>query len=421
MSELWDGQWVTERLGVGLHTDRELSAFALPALVGLALRRNPRRAHLLVSHVLGKHIPADPVLVHAGGLFLGKLIETILDGEVPVVLGYAETATGLGHAVADRLDADCLHSTRRAVTGMRATLRFEEAHSHARGHLLLPEDPQLLGRPGPVVLVDDELSTGATARNTIVALHELCPRERYLVAALVDVRSYDDRLALMDLGFELDTRIDYISTVSGAVRLPRDMAARAAEVVLARGGPAATDPAPAAEPQSVAAWPHGVKEGGRHGFTAHDRRAAMRAARTVARELQAQLLGGRVLVLGCEELMYAPMLVATELVTRCGAGRAVRLSSTTRSPVLAIDEPGYPVRTALSFPSHDGGPGERYAYNVAPAAGTEPFTDIVLAIDDVGDTAALRAPGGLLAQLATVCERVHLLVIPSYRPAVVPA
>ena len=50
--------WVVERFGVELRpADR---AEPLDALVGLALRRNPRRAHLLVSGVLGKHVPADP-------------------------------------------------------------------------------------------------------------------------------------------------------------------------------------------------------------------------------------------------------------------------------------------------------------------------------------------------------------------------
>lgn len=49
---VWSGSWVAERLGVGLTGDE-----ALTGLLGLALRRNPKRAHLLVSNVLGKHVP----------------------------------------------------------------------------------------------------------------------------------------------------------------------------------------------------------------------------------------------------------------------------------------------------------------------------------------------------------------------------
>lgn len=124
----------------------------LSSLVGLAVRRNPKRAHLLVSAVLGKHVPTDPRLVYGSGLLLGELVRARLRGEEPsrpgpllpgalrgeagaarglrdlmrepripveaIVLGYAETATALGHSVADALGgAYYLHSTRRPVEG----------------------------------------------------------------------------------------------------------------------------------------------------------------------------------------------------------------------------------------------------------------------------------------------------------------
>jgi hypothetical protein len=167
------------------------------------------------------------------------------------------------------------------------------------------------------------------------------------------------------------------------------------------------------------AWPSTVRDGGRHGFGRSDRRQAALACRGVAARLAEGIRGDRVLVLGCEELMYAPTLVAIELAAWAEGGQVVHLSSTTRSPVLAIDEPGYAIRTALGFPAHDDpadGPGTRYAYNVAPATGQPPYTDIVLLVDDVADTPALHAPGGLLEQLAGVCERLFLQVLPSYRP-----
>jgi hypothetical protein len=70
-----------------------------------------------------------------------------------VVLGYAETATALGHCVADALRAPfCLHSTRRAVPGSSRSEGFEEEHSHATSHLLLPEEPAALLNGLPLVL-----------------------------------------------------------------------------------------------------------------------------------------------------------------------------------------------------------------------------------------------------------------------------
>lgn len=95
----------------------------------------------------------------------------------------------------------------------------------------------------------------------------------------------------------------------------------------------------------------------------------------------------------------------------------MRYSTTTRSPVLAVDDPGYAIRTRLVFPAHDDpadGPGERYAYNVAGAG----FDAVVAVVDSVADTPALHAPDGLLARLAEHTPHVLLAVVPSYAPAV---
>ncbi|MCT7356880.1 TRSP domain-containing protein, partial [Streptomyces sp. 15-116A] len=121
----------------------------------------------------------------------------------------------------------------------------------------------------------------------------------------------------------------------------------------------------------------------------------------------------RVLVLGFEELMYAPLRLAGELERSTDTD--VRFSTTTRSPVLAVDDPGYAIRTRLSFPAHDDpadGPGERYAYNVAGAG----FDAVVAVVDSAADTPELHAPGGLLARLAEHTPHVLLAVVPSYVP-----
>jgi hypothetical protein len=128
-----------------------------------------------------------------------------------------------------------------------------------------------------------------------------------------------------------------------------------------------------------------------------------------------------VLVLGVEELMYAPLRIAVDLAARLGDDADVRYSTTTRSPVLAVDDPGYAIRTRLTFPAHDDpadGPGPRFAYNVAPGAdGTRRFSDVVLVADVPADTPALHAPGGLVDLLTGCADRVHLVVLPSHRPA----
>ncbi|MGK5554357.1 phosphoribosyltransferase family protein [Actinomadura kijaniata] len=413
----WTGEWVETRLGV-----RPVGE-GLRDLVGLAVRRNPRRAHLLVSTVLGKHVPTDPGLVYGSGLRLGGLVRDLV-GEDALVVGYAETATALGHAVADALGgAYYLHSTRRPVPGFATYGGFEEEHSHATSHLLLPADPAELDRDAPLVLVDDELSTGRTVLNTIRALHAVRPRARYVVAALVDLRGGASRAAARALAGELGARIDTVALATGRVELPDGVleAGRAlVDEVERSAGPGRRPAGPArAFPVTRAdlAWPEGLPDGGRHGFLPEHRLRLEKELPRMAGLLAATLPGGaaRVLVLGFEELMYVPLRLAGAVADLL-PGADVRYSTTTRSPVLAVDDPGYAIRTRLVFPAHDDpadGPGERYAYNVDP--GSDParaFDAIVLVVDDAGDTPALA--DGLLARLRALAP-VTLAAVPARR------
>ncbi|WP_328387034.1 phosphoribosyltransferase [Streptomyces sp. NBC_00400] len=459
---VWTGEWVAGRLGVSLSGGDEL-----PELLGLALRRNPKRAHLLVSNVLGKHVPQRPDVVHGAGVGLGRRVRKLLGDEAAarsVVLGYAETATGLGHSVADGLAlAPYLHSTRRPVAGVAQVGGFEEEHSHATSHLLLPEDRALLAGDGPLVLVDDEFSTGRTVLNTITALHAHFPRERYVVVALVDMRSDADRSHLEKFAAELGARVDLVALAAGGVQLPADVLARGQELVAAQEALAARAPAPATGtvPEGAGSegagsertdrgpgsadtptapgggagvlrvgldWPAGLPDGGRHGFTPAHRARLEAALPHMATRIARQLDGARrILVLGNEELMYAPLRMAQALDTLLAeeAGGAepaphVFFSTTTRSPVLAVDDPGYAIRTRLSFPAHDrpaDGPGERYAYNVAAGADPERgFDAIVAVVDSHGDCPELHATHGLLHRLTEHTGRLLLAVIPSYAP-----
>lgn len=413
---VWSGTWVARRLGVELVGDDTLRD-----LLGLALRRNPKRAHLLVSNVLGKHVPQRPSTVYGHGHRLGRRVRELLgdeDAARAVVLGYAETATGLGHSVADGVAlAACLHSTRRPVTGVAQAGGFEEAHSHATSHLLLPENPDLLAGGGPLILVDDEFSTGNTVLNTIRALHERYPRERYVIVALVDMRSESDLGRLDTLARDIGARVDLVTTARGTVRLPDGVLEKGQRLVAehpADEEPGAAD-GPGSEPVRIGiGWPAGVPDGARHGFTPEHRGRLEAALPDMASRLAQGLSAdaSRILVLGFEELMYAPLRLALALER---TGRDVRFSTTTRSPVLAVDDPGYAIRTRLVFPAHDNpadGPGERYAYNVTNGD----FDAVVVVVDSAADTPELHAPGGLLAQLGAEVPQVLLAVVPSYTP-----
>ena len=374
------GGWLAAALGLHLDVAEDVTGEGLDALAGLALRRNPRRAHLLVSRVLAKHIPVRPgVALAAARRLAGQVPDALLaGGAAPLVIGYAETATGLGHALADALvgrhpDTAYLHSTRRAPPGWPSALAFEEEHSHATTHQLLPADRRLLTRPGAVVLVDDELSTGRTAANTILALHRLAPHPAYVVAGLIDLRPPAARQALDELAAELGVPVVAVALVRGTLAVPADIAARA-RAILRAAGPLACAPkrvhAPARVPVTEyrPPWPAELPDGARHGWEAGQRRVLAETLPAVADRLAGRLAGGPCLVLGTEELMYVPLRLAAVLDERLPG--AVRVQSTTRSPVAPLDRAGYAVRSGVEFDAPDEPGRVSYLYNlpVGPAA-----------------------------------------------------
>jgi hypothetical protein len=226
---------------------------------------------------------------------------------------------------------------------------------------------------------------------------------------------------------QLRVRIDVVSLVTGDLRLPDDVVSRAQELIrLIDHGRAAHDLRTAGPPAVVAplAWPRGVRDGGRHGFRAADRAAFDAAVEDAARDLIEAVTDGaspyRLLVLGTEELMYLPMRLAAALSGLVDPDRVdVRFSSTTRSPVVPVDDVGYAVRTAISFGSHDrpaDGPGPRFAYNVARPEGQRGF-DHVLVVADDGGLAWPPEGDRLLEAVGQVARKVTLVTVPGHVPA----
>jgi hypothetical protein len=226
----------------------------------------------------------------------------------------------------------------------------------------------------------------------------------------------------------IGVRVDVVALVTGRIALPEDALVRGQALVARYGRPPLTagserSSSDVREAPAAARWPVGVRDGARHGFPATERARFDDAVDTVAQALIPVLPvrpGTRVLVLGTEELMYLPLRLAAAVADRLAStGVEVRVSSTTRSPVVPLDEPGYAVRTAVTFASHDDpadGPRPRYAYNVAPPAGAAPFDAVLLVVDDRSRSWP-DGDGCLLDRLAeVVAGPVHVLTVPSHCP-----
>ncbi|EME54336.1 hypothetical protein G352_23636 [Rhodococcus ruber BKS 20-38] len=410
--------WATERFGLELQHLASATGDTVPELVVPGLRRNPRRAHLLVSTVLGKHLPTEPAAVIGAGDRLGDLVTDLLGPAASdsVVLGFAETATGLGHCVASRLRARCyLHSTRRDVPGAGTFAGFEEGHSHATSHLLQPTSPELFANDAPLILVDDEISTGATAVDAIRSLHRHSPRTRYVVASLVDMRTAEHRRAVAEAATGLGVRIDHVSLATGHTVLPDGLTERVGALPDPDLNPVA--PERGTYIFVTLPWPAVVPDGGRHGFLRTDTAAFDTAIDRATDAVTTALTPERpVVVVGHEELMYLPLRIADTLARR---GVATRFQTTTRSPAYVRDVPGYPLRRGFTFTAPEPDDVPRYLYNARWPEGER--AQLLLVLDDPADTDRLRADGGLLDVLTAAGEDVVVAVVPATDPAVLRA
>ncbi|GGF91764.1 hypothetical protein GCM10007304_02150 [Rhodococcoides trifolii] len=405
--------WATAELGLVLEHESSSVGMRVGDLVQPGLRKNPRRAHLLVSTVLGKHIPVAPAAVIDAGSLLGSLCAQILcdDSSNVVVLGFAETATGLGHCVATRLNArSYLHSTRRVVPAIPVFGAFEEGHSHATDHRLLPTSAEVFPADAPLILVDDEISTGTTALQAIRVMHSHSPRSQYVIASLVDMRGPEHMAEQQRVAAELDVHIDSVALAYGTVHLPD----RLTDTVAALTDSVSPTPNRTGRVDRVELpWPADVPDGGRHGFLRSDTTRFDTAVRAAADALEAGLDPGRpVIVVGHEELMYLPLRIAQLLQD---SGRPTWFQTTTRSPAYVLDEPGYPLRRGFRFAASESGESSpRFLYNaLLPSVDAQ----IVLLLDGPADTDVVDQAGGAASVLAAAGEDVVIAALPGADPS----
>lgn len=320
----------------------DVDAAVMPAanLFGFAERRNPKRAFLFVSKVLGRHIPVRPSIMVASFERLAAELPADLPGPV-LMIGMAETAVGLGAGVhraysAIRSDSVYLTTTRHPL-GTDLFARFEEEHSHASAHLIhLPVDLEvrdLMLQARSLVLVDDEASTGKTLVNLRRALFEagLSKIERVVTCVLTDWSAGAVRKAFGEL-------VTAVSLVKGVYRFHEDPFVPLPNM-------------PDVGAVSTGEWPLSPRnDWGRLGVR--------HVEDTLAPDIQVQP-GEKIIVVGTSEFVWRPFLLA-ERLERSGAD--VHFGATTRSPIAL----GHAIEHTLSFSDNYGLGIPNFLYNVKP-------------------------------------------------------
>ena len=355
--------------------------YELEDLLGFAQRINPKRAFLFVSKVLGRHIPVAPGTMRHAFTDLANLVPDDLPEPI-LVIGMAETAVGLSAGVHQALqtrypNAVLLNSTRHSQHNKNNTetllTTFSEDHSHASQHLIYQSadtvtQAQLLASK-TLIMVDDEASTGNTCVNVVTALRNagLTELEQVHLTTLVDW-SLNQNQAQADVDDNISARLPNIDfhrhhLLSGAWQW--------------------TD---APNPESITMPSVDTTEAGSHtlGDTGNWGRlptldstdgfenyllkfqAAFNVfnqqAQSEKASFEKEQLPQRILVLGSNEFVWLPFLLAEWLETQT-QNATVKFSALTRSPIAL----GGAITTMLSFSDNYGLGMTNFAYNVEPS------------------------------------------------------
>jgi hypothetical protein len=324
--------------GGSLNVKVDESAWPLSRLCDFAARHNRRRRFLVVSKVLGRHLPARPREMRAAIRALAARIPADLPEPI-LVVGLAETAVCLAQGIFEELANGgargwFIHSTRQRAN--RPLLcSFVEPHSHAARHLIHAPGPELgIEAARSLVLVDDEVSTGTTLVNLAGALAAKLPHcEQVLAATLTD---WSGGAAWLD-SMPLPSRC--VSLLSGSLSWTGDEAAAGPEPRRRHGLGRIRAGAPFGRLGIGSPRPFALPEG----------------SEVVPRQPSA------LRILGTGEFTYPPFLLAEQLEA---LGHDVVVHATTRSPI----RPGGPIRSVLCFADNYGSGVPNYLYNVNPAA-----------------------------------------------------
>ena len=408
---------VGDSMVVDVQIDSNPLGLSVETMYEMAARINKKRSFLFVSKVLGKHIARRPQVPLVASALLasiyyeektGKklsekslLIEALMDesedklkkaysavremnyelGESVVFIGFAETATALGHGVFDCFsDAAYIHSTRELIVDQEVTLFFEEEHSHATDQRCYAPE-YYLANDQTICLVDDEITTGKTALNIIESIQKQFPRKNYVVLSLLDWRSEQDRQRFKEFEKENDVKIQTYALLSGTIQvegaidltvLPSIEESKETSDYNTIDISSLAVPLPKLAYTSVDALdvsnetPYSSLTG-RFGITSSANEQVEDYCKQVGTYIETFRRGKKTLCLGTGEFMHIPMKTAVYM------GEGVSYHSTTRSPIYPIDREDYPIRNRFDFESPEDPSIMNYVYNIADKEYDEVF------------------------------------------------
>lgn len=414
-------------LEVELNVDENRLGIPVNSLLTMAGRKNKKREFLFVSKVLAKHIPLKPQSLTIVGQLLGYMMaerdnklnkEKITDDmkvlarslydvnfaseaatiiatskieldEPTLFIGFAETATGLGHAMysAFSKNAGFIHTTRDIVEERTSLFEFKEEHSHAMDHYCYTLEDDFINRFSKVVLVDDEMTTGRTSLNLIKVFDKKYPGKKYTLASLLNWCSAEDTMQFEIYAKEFGVSVDFISLIKGRSKQIGNL-----DNYIAESQDQLTNNEISVKTIAINTGENkrftfvdtsGNKKEvlyanytGRFGITVEDNNRIDKILSETANKLKQEREFEKCLCLGFGEFIYIPAIVTEKM------GHDIMFYSSTRSPIYPVNKEEYGIKSAIEFENPYDTTITNYIYNILPNMYEEIFMFLERDIND---------------------------------------
>lgn len=335
-------------------------------LVRIAKRENnTRRKYLVVNRLQGKHIPVSPKEALQMFRSLAELIKEAYPSERLLMVGFAETATAIGAAVAIECQAAYMQTTREVIDGVDY-LYFSESHSHATEQKLVKTDlDKIISKTDRIVFIEDEVTTGNTILNIVRLIQKTYAQPvSFAVASILNgmneeaLENYKNLKIpvhyLVKTAHDTYTEIAEQYQADGTCHIctkPQEKEVEQQKEVQQQIEMQQTKEAQQPiEVQEISGWINARR--------LHTADTYKQACEQLWQEIQQKYgytkytketeTGRRILVLGTEEFMYPALYVGAKLEE---AGYTVRMHATTRSPIAVSKEEKYPLHTRYELAS----------------------------------------------------------------------
>ncbi len=300
---------------------------------------NNKRSYLVVNALQGKHIAIEPSKAFLMFDELALKIKERYQDEKLLLIGFAETATAIGAAVASYCDTWYMHTTRETLENVKY-IYFSEQHSHATEQKLVQDDiDKIKDMIDRIVFVEDEVTTGKTILNIIDILNKRYPQiKQYAVASLLNGMN-DEAISLYR---QRKVDLNYI------VKTNHESYTQIAEQYAGDGTYITLNQLKAVEKiQYKMVYINGCMDTRRM----VDVKQYNEAIKKLFLDIKKEICFSRyksVLVVGTEEFMYPGFVVAKKLEEMA---LTVCFHATTRSPITVSSESSYPLHTRYELES----------------------------------------------------------------------